>query len=252
MEDIYLSIVIPAYNEAERISATLASVDEYLGSYNFSYEITVVNDGSTDATAAVVKDFQSPIHNLRLIDYADNRGKGYAVRRGMEVSRGRYLLFMDADNSVHISAVEPFISAMRFGADLVIASISIPGSTVIEHNAWHRRILGSLSKLVVNMLAVPGIYDTQRGFKIFTSSAAHRIFPLQTIDGFGFDIELLVIAQIQGLKIKELPVVWNNPEGSKVRLMDYARTFSELCRILFNKLRGRYKTEYPSPPLPGK
>lgn len=127
------------------------------------------------------------------------------------------------------------------GSDVVIGSIAAPGAdTVVEHNGWHRRFFGSLSKFLVRALAVPGIYDTQRGFKLFTAQAAEVIFPRQKINRFGFDIELLVIAREQGMKIRELPVAWNNPEGSTVKPSDYFRTMRELAEIIGNRLQNAY------------
>ncbi len=240
MEDIFLSVIIPAYNEEKRIGNTLSSIQEYFKLKNITYEIIVVNDGSTDSTVGAVEAFQNKDPNLKLINNPINFGKGYAVNCGMNEAKGKYRLFMDADNSVHIDSVENFLTEIREGADIVIGSIAINKAEVTEHNAWHRRIFGTISKFLIRMVAVPGIYDTQRGFKLFTAESATRIFPLQTIWRFGFDIELLVIAETQKMKIKELPVVWDNPSGSKVRLRDYIKTFYELFRIVLNKIRGKY------------
>jgi len=243
-KNILLSVVIPAYNEEKRIGVTLSDLKRYFQTKDFSYEVIVVSDGSTDNTAKFVEDFARDFPALRLVEYSPNRGKGHAVQVGMLEARGEYRLFMDADNSVTIDTVEPFLEEMRAGGDdVTIGSIAFSPDEVIEHNGWHRRFLSSLSKIFVRAIATPGIYDTQRGFKLFTAKAAEVIFPLQKIERFGFDIEILVIARIHSMKIRELPVAWNNPAGSKVHLKAYAECFIELWRIYGNMLKGEYDPE---------
>jgi glycosyltransferase XagB len=241
-----LSVIIPAYNESQRIGVTLADLKRYFSrKKELSYEIIVVSDGSTDSTADVVRSFATDFPGLRLIDNKENRGKGYAVKCGMLEARGDYRLFMDADNSVTIDAIEPFIEEMYKGKhDVTIGSIAFSFVPSIEHNGWHRRLFGSISKFLVRIVATPGIYDTQRGFKLFTKAAAEAIFPLQKIERFGFDIEILSIARLHRLSIKELPVVWDNPAGSKVHLKAYLDSFIELCKIYRNVLSGSYDPEY--------
>lgn len=241
MSDIYLSVVIPAYKESRRIGKTLEDVGRYFKDKTYAYEIIVVNDGSPDSTAEVVRRYQKNLPRLRLIDLKENRGKGNAVRCGMFEARGKYRLFMDADNSVKVSEVEKFIQVMQDEKrDIAIGSIAFGESSVAEHAGAHRRFLGSLAKFFVRIIAIQGIYDTQRGFKVFTARAADVVFPKQRIDRFGFDIELLVIADLHGFSIGEVPVVWDNPAGSTVRPSDYFKTLSELFVIFGNKLRGAY------------
>ena len=174
MNNIYLSVVIPAYNEEKRIGATLADLKRYFSDKGYAYEVIVVSDGSTDGTAEAVSRFAKGFPALKLIDNKENRGKGYAVRCGMLEARGQYRLFMDADNSVTIDTVEPFIEeARKSGCDVTIGSIAFSAEAkVVEHNGWHRRVFGSVSKLLVRAVATPGIYDTQRGFKLFTGRSA--------------------------------------------------------------------------------
>lgn len=239
--DVFLSVVIPAYNEEKRIKTTLADIKRYLLQKDFSYEVIVVSDGSTDNTVQVVKEFASSFPSIRVIENQTNNGKGYAVRCGMIEATGQYKLFMDADNSVRINTIEHFMEYMaKTHCDIAIGSIAFSNSTVIEHNGWHRRAFGSLSKFLVRILATPGIHDTQRGFKLFSQRAADAIFPLQKIRRFGFDIELIVIARLNGYMVRELSVAWNNPAGSKVSLMSYADSFIELLRICSYMLQGVY------------
>lgn len=240
MDNIFLSVVIPAYKEESRIGDTLLSLEDYFKDKPYQYEIIVVNDGSPDNTAKVVKGYMQKVKNLRLVDNKENHGKGFAVNCGMAQAKGEYRLFMDADNSVHISTVENFLPELKIGADVVIGSIRLKKASVSENSGWYRRALGYIAKVIIGVLAVPGISDTQRGFKLFSRKASEVIFPLQTINRFGFDIELLVIAWVNGLKIKELPVVWNNADGSTVTLKSYFQTLRELFHIVRNRLSGRY------------
>ena len=242
--DTFLSVIIPAYNEEKRIVPTLKSVTEYLSQKPFVSEVLVVDDGSSDKTSRVVDEFaRSPEGSrIRILNGEPNHGKGYAVRRGMTSSRGEWRLFMDADGSVSISELDKFLKHGSEGFDVVIGSIAYPeqGKSVVEHAGIHRRVLGSISKLLVRTVAVPGIYDTQRGFKLFSHKASETIFSRQTIERFGFDIELLVIAQTHGLKIKEIPVTWENPAGSTLGLKDYWHTLKELIRIMNNRSMRTY------------
>ncbi len=235
-----VSVIIPAYNEGRRITHTLEAITQFSASFPL-LEILVVDDGSSDDTKIVCEQFMRRLP-LRIISHEVNRGKGSAVNTGMIAARGTWRLFMDADNSVSISVLPQFLSVAKLkNADVVIASIELPGASIdAVEDAWYRRMLGKLSKYLIRIAVLPEIYDTQRGFKLFTSRAVEEIFPLQTIHRWGFDIELLVIAKIHGCSIIELPVAWNNPGQSKVQSFDYLTTLFELFRIMRNKLMGRY------------
>lgn len=236
-----LSIVIPAYNEAARIGNTLDSIERYFTHNNTPFEVIIVDDGSKDGTAFVAGHYASKIKNLKVLINEKNSGKGFSVKRGMLAATGEYRLFMDADNSVDISHLDAFMHEISEGFHVVIGSIHITDTkNVSEHNGWHRRILGASANMLVQMVAVPGIEDTQRGFKLFSARAAKAIFPYQTIERFGFDIEVLVIARKNNFKIRELPVVWDNPAGSKVTAMSYLQTLGELAHISWNRIQGRY------------
>jgi dolichyl-phosphate beta-glucosyltransferase len=226
MSKINLSIVIPAYNEALRIEATLQAISKYLENQKYSYEIIVVDDGSTDNTIEVVGKY-----GVKIFKNERNMGKGYSVKRGMLSAEGEYRLFMDADHSVKIDNLERFMKCIEEGADVVIASIEVPGATIQDDNYGYRRIFGRLSKFLIRHIATSGIYDTQRGFKLFTESAANTIFPVQRINRWGFDIEILTIAQKKGMKIKELAVEWVNSKASSVTLSSYFYTLYELVKI---------------------
>lgn len=244
---MYLSWIIPVYNEEKRIAKSLREVDVYLRSKNFDYEILVVNNASQDRTREIVEGLRSEIVGLRLIN-TQGSGKGWAVREGMLKARGEVRVFSDADNSVSPEQADkffPFVCQGMAGGrecfDIVIGSIEISGAEVEEKAQWYRRILGKLSKYIIR--AVVGLWeikDTQRGFKFFSRRAAERIFPKITIFKWGFDIEVLVLAKLYGFRVKELPVVWVNPPDSKVSLKAYLSTFAELLKIRLNLLRGKY------------
>lgn len=236
----FISVVIPAYNEASRIGQTLNRASDFLKSRNYTHEIIVVDDGSSDKTFLEADKAAVRLGHIILIRNSQNRGKGYSVRRGMRRARGRVRLFMDADNSVDIFHLEEFIRWIERGYEVVIGSINIGGSAAADHNGMHRRILGTLSNFLIRALAIPKIKDTQRGFKLFTARAAKKIFSRQTIERFGFDIEVLVIARKHGYRIKEVPVIWENPKGSSVSLKSYFETLRELIRIMFNRIAGKY------------
>lgn len=236
----YLSVVIPARNEAERISDMLFDVDKYLSQVEYSYEIIVVNDGSKDNTAIVVDKLISVIKNLRLIDNIENKGKGGATKQGMLDARGEFRIFLDADNAISIDQIENFWPYLKNGYDIVIGSIELKGSRAEQTAAWYRQILGKISKYIVRILAIWEIHDTQRAFKLFPAHVAERVFSRQTINRWGFDIEILIIAKKLGYKIKEIPVSWINPGGGTLRLKDYLNTFKELLKIKWNLWRGKY------------
>lgn len=235
-----ISIIIPAYNEELRIGETLKIISDYLSKKDFDYEVLVINDGSKDKTISIASSYSNLFKDFRIIDNGINKGKGFSVRNGMFQAKGDLKLFADADNSVDISNLDRFIDYINEGYDIVVGSIEIKGSSHKDNNQWYRRILGKLSKILIRITTTPGIYDTQRGFKLFTKESAEKVFEKQTIDRFGFDIEDIVIAQKAGFRIKEVPVEWNNKEFSSVGLNSYFKTLSELFIINLNRLRGRY------------
>lgn len=238
---MYLSIVIPAYNEAKRIGPTLQSVGDWLGTQSFDGEVIVVNNRSVDTTADVVREYMRRYPFIRLVDER-RPGKGYAVAAGMLFAAGQVRLFMDADNSTSIDHFAECKGYVEKGYDVVVGSLAVPGATIVrggEEPLW-RVWLGKLGNQIIQRVAVPGIQDTQRGFKVFSAEAARAIFSRLTTFGWGFDIEVLAIAQAKKYRIKEVPVTWNNGPDSKVDLWDYPKTLAETFRIGWNKVRGYY------------
>jgi len=241
--DVYLSVIIPAYNEEERIKDTIMDIVRYLSKQDYTYELVVVNDGSKDNTVNVLKKLESAIYNLKFIDNGKNQDKGAVVKQGMLSARGKYRLYADADNAISINHIEKFWPYVKQGYDVIIGSIELSGSVQKERytgfSKIYRNILGKLSKYLIRALTIWNIHDTQRAFKLFTAEAAEKIFPKQTIMRWGFDIEILVLTKKLGYNIKELPVTWINPPG-RVNFMDYLKTLKELLQIKLNQLRGKY------------
>lgn len=242
--EIYLSVIIPAYNEANRIPKTLRRVQDYLSARPFSYEILVVLDGPTDDTRGVLRKMEPEIRSLRLLDNGTHRGKGYVVRQGMLAASGRIRLFTDADNSTDISHFEKMRPLLDKGCDLVICSRDAkdaPGARQAVPQEWHKRMLGNMGNLFIQLLAVRGIWDTQCGFKAFRDHAAEKIFSRAFIDGWGFDIEALALAQAVNYKIGIAPADWINDPRSHVKFTGYLQVLWETVKVSWNISRSRYR-----------
>lgn len=238
-----LSVIIPAKNEERVIAHTVKSVFGYLHRKNISHEIIVVANNSTDRTAEIVKGLSAEIHTLKLIDYHGKPGKGLAVRKGMLAAEGDFRLFMDADNSTTIDTIEAMMPSMEFGYDVAIASIALKGSTVLSGSeSIIRRLSGKGGNIFIQIVAVPGIWDTQRGFKMFSAAAARKIFSHALIDGWGFDVEVLALARKFGFKIEEVPIHWKNDPNtsSHPRLSAYFQVLRDTIRIRWYLMTGRY------------
>ncbi|HXF94024.1 MAG TPA: dolichyl-phosphate beta-glucosyltransferase [Nitrospiraceae bacterium] len=238
-----LSVVVPAYNEAARILPPLHRLARYLDSHGAPYEILVVDDGSRDGTAAAVERFRAGCPAVRLIRLPANQGKGAAVRKGMLEANGRLQLFTDADGATPIEELWRLEQAVIDGADLAIGSRTLasrdPRYTVRAR--WHRSVLGALFNMLVRRAGIAGIADTQCGFKLFRRSVARDLFSVASIDGYGFDLELLYVAQRRGYRIAEVPVNWADQPGSKVRVLrDGLRMVRDLFAIRRNDAQGRY------------
>jgi dolichyl-phosphate beta-glucosyltransferase len=227
-----LSVVIPAYNEEIRLGRTLPTVLEYLRSRPQPSEVLVVDDGSHDSTADLVHRLAEQDDRVKLVRYQPNRGKGYAVRVGMLSAGGALRLFSDADLSTPVSEVERLEASIQAGCDIAIGSRAVAGSCVLLHQPAHRELLGKAFNLMVRALVVPGIRDTQCGFKLFSAHAAETVFPQAQIEGFGFDVELMALARQAGLRIAEVGVTWTDDPNSRVHpAKDSARIMRDLWAI---------------------
>jgi dolichyl-phosphate beta-glucosyltransferase len=240
---IHLSVVIPAFNEEQRLPGTLEDALRYLGSQRYASEILVVDDGSNDGTGSVARGFCGSAVPVRLCAHPDhaNHGKGAAVRLGMMAARGAYRLFMDADNSTPLDQVAGFWSSFEEGFDIVIGSRRTTGARIVVHQALHKEIAGRLGNWIIRLLAVPGVSDTQAGFKLLTAKCVERIFPQLTVDRWGFDIEILAVARHLGFRIREEPITWANSPASKVGAGSYFEVIGEVWRVRRNIMAGRYK-----------
>jgi dolichyl-phosphate beta-glucosyltransferase len=235
-----VSIVIPAFNESARIGDSIRKIDAFMQRSTLLFELIVVDDGSSDATADVVR--RSRAKNLRLIRNEQNHGKGYAVRHGVLEARGQYVLFSDADLSAPIEELEKLLDvAVKENIDVVIGSRALDRKYIEKHQSRFRELGGMSFNLMVRALLGLRLHDTQCGFKLFQRERSRRIFEQQTTFGFGFDPELLFLAKRNGLRIRETSVRWSHAEGSKVNpVKDGLRMFLDLVRIRWNAFVGRY------------
>jgi dolichyl-phosphate beta-glucosyltransferase len=235
------SVVIPAYNESARIGATLERVLRYLTDQDWTAEVIVVNDGSKDNTAEIVRRYAATDRRLRLLENPGNRGKGYSVRTGMLRAVGDLLLFSDADLSSPIEEAAKLFEAIRAGADIAIGSRWLRSDLQKRRQSWPRQLLGRAFNLVPRLVLGLNYKDTQCGFKAFTRGAAQLVFPEQRIEGWGFDPELLFLARNNGLKVAEVPVTWAHSEGTRIRpLRDGSAMLAEMFKIRSYALTGKY------------
>lgn len=238
-----LSVVIPAYNEADRILPYLISITNYLGQQGRSYEVVVVDDGSQDGTGEVVETFRRKERAVRLLPLGRNLGKGGAVRTGMRHARGRLRLIADADGATPIQELERLETHIQDGADIAIGSrfLASRDRRFRVDARWHRTVLGNLFNRLVQQLGIPGITDTQCGFKLFREAAAQDLFSISRINGYGYDLELLFLARHRGYRVDEVPVNWADQPGSKVHVVrDGLCMLCELFLIRHHHASGRY------------
>jgi len=236
-----ISVVIPAYNEEERLEPSIGKISEYLRSSGYVYEIIVVDDGSTDSTVDVAKRAASKDPAVRLVANRSNRGKGYSVKNGFLNSVGRFVLFSDADLSTPIEELGLFMDIMEGGADIVIGSRAMRGSDIIKRQPIYRMLMGKTFNKIVRLFTVRGIKDTQCGFKLFRRGSCMGLFEAQRIERFAFDVELLFLAVRKGLVIREIPVRWINSPQSKVDVVrDSARMLLDIIRLRWDHIRGAY------------
>jgi glycosyltransferase involved in cell wall biosynthesis len=236
------SIVIPAYNESVRIPATLELVVDCIRARKWDAEVIVVNDGSTDATAEVVRTFAQSAPEVRLLENPGNRGKGYSVRAGMLHAQGNVVLFTDSDLSAPIEEAERLFAAIAGGADIAIGSRWLERGRQIQSQPLYRQFFGRCFNAVTRSVMGLRFADTQCGFKAFTRAAAQTVFRLQTIERWGFDPEILFIAIKRGYWIIEVPVSWSHDERSRLSyLKDGMKMLQEIAIIRWNAFRGRYE-----------
>jgi len=236
---MHLSIIIPAHNEEKRLPKTLEDINKYLSSQSYDYEIIVVDNGSKDKTAEIVRNLANSIKGLKLIEGSAKKGKGSAVAEGMLKAQGDYRVFTDADNSTSINQIEKMFPEFQAGFDIVIGSRDVKGAILDPPQPWIRKIiLGDGFKLYRKIiLGLWNIEDTQCGFKGFTKKAAEDIFPKSKISHFAFDPEILVLGKNMGYKIKEIPITWKNDLDSKVKPSSIIKMAIDMIKIKWNFLK---------------
>ncbi|MCD6149774.1 glycosyltransferase family 2 protein [bacterium] len=244
----YLSVIIPAYKEGERIGRTLLEIEKYLSGRSFDYEVLVVDDGSPDNTSEIAENYSAQVRNLRVIKNDKNHGKGFVVRQGLLEARGDYRLFMDADGSTSITHLDKFLPEFKKGYDLVIGSRDIEGAFVQIHQPKHKEIMGDMGNWAIRI--VLGLWkfpDTQCGFKMMTGKAAEKIAEKMVVNRFGFDFELIILAKKMGFKIKQMPVRWLNDEASTVGGLTgpngYIQVLIDLFKTKWRLIKGEYDIE---------
>ncbi|MCB9802585.1 glycosyltransferase family 2 protein [Candidatus Nomurabacteria bacterium] len=230
-----ISVVIPAFNEEKVILQTLTEVKFFLLKNYQSFEIIVVDDKSTDRTLDLLENFSE----IKLLKNQKNHGKGYSVAKGVKAAKGEWILFMDADNSTKIKELNNFKPDLEEN-DLLIASRAVAGAKIIDSQAKWKVIFGRLGNKLIQILLLPGIQDTQCGFKLFRSELK-GIFEQLTIEDWGFDFELLFLARKKNFKIKELPVEWLNNQDSKVKFSTYFKTILQVLKVRVNYFLNKYQ-----------
>ncbi len=247
------SIVIPAFNESGRLPATLRSVVDCIRARGWDAEVIVVNDGSTDATADVVRSFARSAPEIRLVENPGNRGKGYSVRAGMLQARGKVALFTDSDLSAPIEEAERLFAAIEQGAAIAIGSRWLEKNRQTQRQPLYRQIFGRCFNAVTRAVMRLPFADTQCGLKAFTHEAAQTVFQLQTIERWGFDPEILFIALKRGLRVVEVPVSWAHDERTRMSyLKDGFKMLQEIAQIRWNALRGQYDRPIEATPRTGR
>jgi dolichyl-phosphate beta-glucosyltransferase len=241
------TIVIAAYNEEERLPQTLRTIEAYLAATNLQAEVVVVDDGSTDQTAALVRARSEGMPELRLISYPRNRGKGYALRMGVLASRGKLVLLTDADLSTPIDELEalrPHLLSQSY--QIAIGSRALALSRIEEAQPGWRRGMGRLFNLIVKLVAIDSFQDTQCGFKLFNGEVARELFGQARIDRFAYDVEILALARENGYRVAEVPIGWKNSPASKVRpVLDSLQMLADLLKIRLTTVGRKQEPELP-------
>ena len=247
------SIVIPAYNESARLGGTLEKVLNYVHARGWDGEVIVVNDGSQDNTADIVRTFAAKDPAVRLVENPGNHGKGYSVRNGMLHARGGIVIFSDADLSSPIEEAPKLLQALAAGADIAIGSRWLRAETQTQRQPLHRQIFGRIFNLLLRATLGLKFKDTQCGFKAFRQPAVQAIFPLQKIERWGFDPEILFLARKFKFRVREVPVAWGHSGGTRINpLVDGSRMIMEMLRIRWYDLTGTYDSKAARAPQPEK
>ena len=237
----FLSVVIPAYNEEIRIAKSLEKIYLYLEQQTYTYELIVVDDGSSDQTVKIVTDILKRIEHGKLLQNKVNRGKGYSVRRGVLHSAGDCVLFSDADLSTPIEELEKLLPYLKQGYDIAIGSRALKESDIQIHQPWYREYMGKFFNVIVRSLMLSKFHDTQCGFKCFRGDVARELFAQQTINHFSFDVEVLFLAARYNYTVKEVPIQWFNEPNTRVdAIKDSSRMLKDLLKIRYNAWTGKY------------
>ena len=247
METVTYSIIIPAYNESKRIGASLERIVAYAAQQAWKVEVLVVNDGSRDDTAEIVREFAKKHSFIRLLENPGNRGKGYTVRNGILNARGDLLLFTDADLSSPIEEAPKLFNAIKAGADVAIGSRWLQAELQRERQPFHRQVFGRIFNIFLRAVLGLPYKDTQCGFKAFTHGAARAVFGRQRITGWGFDPEILFLARKMNFRIQEVPVAWAHDDRSKINpITDGIKMAMELLKIRWTDVAGKYDKALPT------
>jgi len=241
----YLSVIVPSYKEKERIGINLLEIEKYLSDKNYEYEVLVIVDGSPDNTAEIARNYYSRVKNLRVIDNPENHGKGYVIRQGLLEAKGKIRLFLDADGSTSITHLGKFLPEFKNDYDVVIGSRDIEGAFVQIPQSKIRILMGNMGnwaiRLVLGLWRYP---DTQCGFKMLSDKAAQAIASRMVVDRFGFDFELIILAEKLGFKVKQMPVRWLNEEGSTVGGLlgsnGFVQVLIDLFKTKWRLMTGKY------------
>ncbi len=240
----YLSVIVPAYQEGERVGRTLQEIEKYFNGADYDWEVMVIVDGSHDDTAKIANTYAGRMRNFHVIENKENHGKGYVVRQGLLGAKGKIRLFMDADGSTSIDHLDAFLPAFKNGHDVVIGSRNIEGAFIQVHQAKYKEIMGDVGNWMIRMvLGLWGFPDTQCGFKMMTDKAAEAVAGRMVIERFGFDYELIKLSKDLGFIVKQLPVRWLNEEGTTVTLTGpngYVQVFIDLLKTRWRLMRGKY------------
>ena len=240
-----LSIIVPAYNEEKTLEKTIKEFCDYLNRQNYDYEIIIVNDGSRDRTLELAQKIKTQFKNIVVINNPINQGKGAAIRQGLLTARGQYRIFIDADNATSIDHLEKVWPHFENGCEIVIGSRNkkdaLGACQAVPQAIW-KRLLGMAGNAIIQLLAVPGIWDTQCGFKAFTEKSVTSIIPQTKINRWALDIEILTLARLLNYKIAKIPVHWINSPNSRVGIKGYFLTLKETFQIKYNLLAGKYQS----------